>query len=646
MDADLQQNVRTRGAIKSKLTVFTNYINSTIDKILNSPNIPNDAFEFEFPTFDLDNGNFNKSEVDTMLLDECSIENEDACTSDKCNDDINKENESLDPNEYFIKFQEIVNSAVITFISKLYDTLIIPRSYVQFVIDCILAFISTGSFQLIRNLIDYYKKICKCTTLPLDLLYKMLHCFENCFENFNTEYKRHKYFDKSKYTIKPVQYKMGRTTDISRKRSQTSLISKPLSCAYIPIVENLQLFLELPGVLETILNYQVHLQGDNPNVLTNVIQGTLWQSKKHKFYSSHILPLLIFFDDLQIGNPLGSHAQFTKVGAVYYSIPTVPPEYGSKLKNIFVAQIFHSVDKNTCGNEKTFKMLIQELQNLEKFGVVINGNNGLENIYFCVILIIGDNLGLHTIFGLSESFSASHYCRFCIGNKNYLTTLDKEDVDLLRNKDEYETHIDQKLYGVKERCIWNDLHYFHVYENMYCDVMHDLLEGVHRYDMAKLLKYFISNHYFTLETINRRIKYNLYECNEKNILPSVKQEHITNGAIICSAVEMHNFVRNFRFIIGDLIPFNNEYWQFYLLLLNITDILMSTEVSTDDITKLETLIPQHNRLLIGPLSVLSCIRFEAKHRELKTVANSTRCRINIPITIANRLRNYKTVIDT
>lgn len=33
MDAELQQNIRTRGALKSKLTLFSNYLNNTVDKV-------------------------------------------------------------------------------------------------------------------------------------------------------------------------------------------------------------------------------------------------------------------------------------------------------------------------------------------------------------------------------------------------------------------------------------------------------------------------------------------------------------------------------------------------------------------------------------------------------------------------------------
>lgn len=58
---------------------------------------------------------------------------------------------------------------------------------------------------------------------------------------------------------------------------------------------------------------------------------------------------------------------------------------------------------------------------------------------------------------------------------------------LIRNKINYEDHFNQAnvlITGIKERCIFNDLPNYHVVENIVSDFMHDIPEGVARYDMA------------------------------------------------------------------------------------------------------------------------------------------------------------------
>ena len=61
--------------------------------------------------------------------------------------------------------------------------------------------------------------------------------------------------------------------------------------------------------------------------------------------------------------------------------------------------------------------MIKELKFLKEEGITINYPSGVKRIYFDLALIVGDNLGLHSIFGLVESFSANKFCRFCLINR-------------------------------------------------------------------------------------------------------------------------------------------------------------------------------------------------------------------------------------
>jgi len=128
---------------------------------------------------------------------------------------------------------------------------------------------------------------------------------------------------------------------------------------------------------------------------------------------------------------------------------------------------------------------------------------------------------------------------------------------------DYKDHVHNETFGIKEECIWNDLNCFHVYVNISCDIMHDLYEGIYRYDMAFIIQYFIQNKYFSLSILNSRIKYFSYSNFEKNKPPSVTKNHLINGCIIFSASEMVCLVRHFNLIIGDLVPRNDKVWQFY-----------------------------------------------------------------------------------
>jgi hypothetical protein len=58
------------------------------------------------------------------------------------------------------------------------------------------------------------------------------------------------------------------------------------------------------------------------------------------FQGKKVLPLFIYYDDLEICNPLGSHASIQKLGAVFHSISCLSPQFVFQLENIFIALFF------------------------------------------------------------------------------------------------------------------------------------------------------------------------------------------------------------------------------------------------------------------------------------------------------------------
>lgn len=139
-----------------------------------------------------------------------------------------------------------------------------------------------------------------------------------------------------------------------------------------------------------------------------------------------------------------------------------------------------------------------------------------------------------------------------------------------------------------------------------------------------------------------------------------------------SASEMTVFCRYLGLIIGDRIPINNEYWEIYMTLSNILDIVNSRTITSTTHILLATLISEHHLLYtslfkdslkpkhhhmvhyprimknVGPLVNLSSMRFEAKHRESKLVATATTSRKNIShtITFKHQLRFCHQILST
>ena len=317
-----------------------------------------------------------------------------------------------------------------------------------------------------------------------------------------------------------------------------------------------------------------------------------------------------------------------------------------------------------------FTRVVEELNFLNEHGIGIELDCGRKQvIYFELVLFVGDNLGLHQMLGLNESFKANIFCHHCLISQKEKNTIFREKDFTLRTVENYEMLLDlgdPKVSGIKERCILHEINHFHMSKNIAVDVMHDFLEGICRYDIALILNYFIYDiKLFKLDELNMRLRgfdygfgYNI------NKPPELSEKSIKNGCIIISSSEMFSLVHNLNLIIGPLISRNSEHWQLYLLLKEIIIIISSDRLHSSTHQLLETLIDEYLSLVVelfpgsfkpkhhfavhyprclklfGPLWKLCCLRFEGKHQEGKNVSKNTTSRININKTIAIKYQLY------
>ncbi|KAJ8911122.1 hypothetical protein NQ315_003297 [Exocentrus adspersus] len=421
---------------------------------------------------------------------------------------------------------------------------------------------------------------------------------------------------------------------------------KTCEAQYVPIEKVLKKLLELDDVFNVIRNY-INTESENTQSFTSIFNSKLWKGVYKNFKGRLVLPIFLYYDDFECGNPLGSHSGVHKVGGVYYTIGGIPPKYASRIENIFLWSLFYSSDRVQFGNDVIFREIYKQLLNLENNGIIININ--------------GDNLGVNSITGMTQSFSATNFCRICFCTKEVMQTMTLEDENYIRNKINYEQHLQEKSEGINSTCIFNSLPNFHITQNTCCDIMHDLLEGVCRYDMAKILNYFVFvKKCFSVDELNHRIKY--FEYNQYidigNRIPAIIVTHIKKGCIIMSAAEMMSFVVHFSLLVGDLVDRESEYWMFYLTLYDIVHFSFKTEITSQELIYFKHLIKDHNQMYmqlfkekpkhhflvhypsvianVGPLTNLSSMRYEAFHKIGKTNAHVATSRINIIYTLPLR----------
>jgi hypothetical protein len=97
--------------------------------------------------------------------------------------------------------------------------------------------------------------------------------------------------------------------------------------------------------------------------------------------------------------------------------------------------------------------------------------------------------------------------------------------------------------------------------------MHDLLEAdLEEYDLSLIINHFISKGYFSLAELNL------------NLTEDITRKHLDNQSFHFLSSEMLCFINFLPLMIGDLIPLDDEVWDFFMGLLKILDIVMDSSL--------------------------------------------------------------------
>lgn len=483
------------------------------------------------------------------------------------------------------------------------------------------------------------------------------------FKELATDYKQMKYFAKSGNFIQPVEEILSGVSYVQPMASATGIVRQvavPDSYHRIPLKSLLTKILEIPGILQAMLEWQ-RREGD---AIQDVFDAEF--CKTHPLFQSEVsIPLVIYQDDCEIVNPLGSKTGIHKLGLIYFILKSLPPDLLSSLQSQFLLAVYKSDDVATYGLDAILRPIVDEIRCLESEGIFVNTPNYQGVVKFTVIQVVGDNLGLHTVLGYIESFSGNYVCRFCKADKRGVRYLTLEDPALLRDRNSYEADLrtaDSSQTGLKRDSVLNNLSFYHVSDNVAVDIMHDVLEGVGPYEVKLVLNSLIEQKYLTLEKLNYRITSFDYGFCDKGNKPSVISNlRNPEAPMRQSASQMWCLLRLLPTMIGDLIPMDDKHWELLLLLLSCMELIFSPSLTVAATLYLSKIIEEHHCLFLelyphlhlrpkhhfmlhyprviqklGPLRQFWAMRFEARHAFFKQVSHVTCNFRNICKTMAFR----------
>lgn len=130
-----------------------------------------------------------------------------------------------------------------------------------------------------------------------------------------------------------------------------------------------------------------------------------------------VFPLSFYSDEFEINDTLSSHNKKHTICGLYYQCLVTPEQFASKLCNIFVAGFIKKNYLKTVGFNAMIEKVIQKFKQVEVEGVLLRVQNQDILVRFPLLLVQGDNLGMHSMLMFSGSFTANYFCRFCKRHK-------------------------------------------------------------------------------------------------------------------------------------------------------------------------------------------------------------------------------------
>ena len=217
---------------------------------------------------------------------------------------------------------------------------------------------------------------------------------ERPFANLDTEYLIIKALKSVHLWNDPVDINIDYQESYIEKFGCQAIASKPVDISIIPLSDLIRFHFNSPGKLKASREYM----STRSNLITDV--------KDVQNFDSYTFPYVIYFDEIEVGNALGSHKGVNKLGMFYMSLRCMHPSEYSKLDNILIYTCVPSNLNNKKCMDKILNNLVVEINSLYMEGLTLHG----QNVKFKMLGLVGDNLGQHQILGFTESFYANFWC--------------------------------------------------------------------------------------------------------------------------------------------------------------------------------------------------------------------------------------------
>ncbi|KAK3928256.1 FERM domain-containing protein 1 [Frankliniella fusca] len=431
---------------------------------------------------------------------------------------------------------------------------------------------------------------------------------DNPFKGLRTIEEQLKYFSENFGLVMPEEKLLDTRIDRRLDSSTNTYIQCQVfeSFQYISIIATLKAIVANKKYRDLLMKSS----GSTDGVIRSHMDGSRY--KNHAYIQRHkfVIHILLFFDELEVTNSLGSKTIIHKLAAFFYQILNFPPEISSELSSIFLVILAYADDlKKEGAMDRVLIPLVQELNKLaSEEGVPLGKFDGEEFILRAVIVAVtADTLAAHDLLGFLGP-GARHFCRWCMVTRQEIRA-NANATGARRIPELHRHHLQQVALnkkfstqcGVKESCRLDKIPHFSCVEGNVFDCFHDLLEGIVPLIVKLVLRhYIVVKKLLTVTDFNVRVESFSYGIPDSKNKPS---PNFTKALLSSSkdkikqtGSQMWCLIRALPFLLKDFVNEVDEHLQLIFLLQDIMQIIFSFEIKESDITSLEDFIYQHNEL--------------------------------------------------
>lgn len=494
-----------------------------------------------------------------------------------------------------VSFETIYTSihGIVTLFLNCMVSLKIPKKYMSMIMNQLEIFVTSMLELMIQflsiNVYDYQNsEVSELITL---FFANVLHIIKTSSSIYLINRELHS----NPSYVAPIPKNIGARWDFgfNRRRGRNEELFKLCDFYYVPLKETLNVLFRNQEFRRTFF-HQDHICENN--VFRKFCCGRNYKDSIFYRNNPKCIRLQLYYDDFNLTDNRNNDT--TKMGGVYFHIENMPKMLNSHIDNIYLLALFNTNDlKNFGQNFNTILYpIVEELEEVRNEGLQVE--NMIIKCNICSHA--GDNLAIHTAFGMFESFNATYFCQYCKMIKRETQTAIIENPQLIRNIEEILELFspDQTRYfrepkdafGIKRYSYLFQIENFDVCKNMIFDIMHDLFEGCIPLTLIQFIETAIRLKIITLDNINDRILNFDYGIHLNNSKPrEVKLDQPSMGI---SASQKWILFEHFPFIFPELV--SNEHlasrWKTLGFLLGITKICLKSTIYERDLNQLETYI--------------------------------------------------------